>query len=337
MKHLRTLSVYALAAIQLACAQAYSHAPMPHHDAPPPAPNYGVSTVPAPQTQTHAVIGHTVGLSLVDASTLQRLPIYRHRGEYWVAGTPGQRYELWLTSRLDGRRVLATTSVDGINVVTGQTAAELGRGYVLSPHNTSSIKGWRKSEHDVATFNFAAPQASYAAQTGRPANIGVIGVALFPEAAQPILPMPAPLPQPAPMSRADEARGRVLAQKDGLATAPKAGAPALPAPAAKSAAPAETTRSGSDSPNAALRSAAPSVAQGLGTQHGQRVSSYSPTTAFVRESNSPSEVITLRYDSLENLVARGVLQWQATRPHPAPVPTPFPAQSGFVPDPPRLR
>ena len=30
MKHLRTLSVYALAAIQLACAQAYSHAPMPH-------------------------------------------------------------------------------------------------------------------------------------------------------------------------------------------------------------------------------------------------------------------------------------------------------------------
>ena len=79
-----------------------------------------------------------------------------------------------------------------------------------------------------------------------------------------------------------------------------------------------------------------SVAQGLGTQHGERVASYAPTVAFKRESNSPSEVITLRYDTVSNLVARGVLQWQAGYypPKPVPVPTPFPKNS-YVPDPPR--
>jgi hypothetical protein len=40
------------------------------------------------------------------------------------------------------------------------------------------------------------------------------------------------------------------------------------------------------------------------------MASYAPTVAFKRESNSPAELIQLRYDTAENLVARGVLQWQ---------------------------
>ena len=44
-----------------------------------------------------------------------------------------------------------------------------------------SIEGWRKSLDDVATFYFTRLPDSYAARTGRPDNVGVIGVALFPE------------------------------------------------------------------------------------------------------------------------------------------------------------
>lgn len=66
----------------------------------------------------------------------------------------------------------------------------------------------------------------------------------------------------------------------------------------------------------------------LGTGHGER--EYSPTrhTEFVRDSDSPDEIITIYYDSRINLVARGII--------PSPryaEPTPFPANAGFVPDP----
>jgi hypothetical protein len=43
------------------------------------------------------------------------------------------------------------------------------------------IEGWRKSLQDVATFYFTSLGDSYAARTGRPDNVGVIGVALFHE------------------------------------------------------------------------------------------------------------------------------------------------------------
>jgi hypothetical protein len=47
----------------------------------------------------------------------------------------------------------------------------------------------------------------------------------------------------------------------------------------------------------------------------------------------PNEVIRIRYDSLENLVAMGIVE----RPHPVlPITNPFPASAGeqYVPDPP---
>ena len=43
------------------------------------------------------------------------------------------------------------------------------------------IDGWRKSMDEVAAFYFTALPDSYAARTGRPDNVGVIGVALFRE------------------------------------------------------------------------------------------------------------------------------------------------------------
>lgn len=96
------------------------------------------------------------------------LPVHRHRGELYVAGEPGHEYEIRLRSREHGR-VLAVTSVDGVNVLSGETAATSQGGYVLD--------GWRKNLDEVAAFYFTRLRNSYAARTGRPDHVGVIGIA----------------------------------------------------------------------------------------------------------------------------------------------------------------
>ena len=66
----------------------------------------------------------------------------------------------------------------------------------------------------------------------------------------------------------------------------------------------------------------------LGTGHGER--EYSPMryTGFERARDTPDEIITIYYDSRDNLIARGIIPtpWLAE-------PTPFPANARFVPDP----
>ena len=95
--------------------------------------------------------------------------------------TPGHRYSVRLTNTTGGR-VLVVLSVDGVNAVTGQTAHPSQTGYVLGPWQSTEINGWRKSLDDVAQFVFTDLPDSYAARTGRPDNVGVIGVAVFEEA-----------------------------------------------------------------------------------------------------------------------------------------------------------
>ena len=77
----------------------------------------------------------------------------------------------------------------------------------------------------------------------------------------------------------------------------------------------------------------PAPAPSLGTGHGARESSWVTHTAFERRSSRPDELIVLRYDSRENLVARGVLP--AWEPQPRrPLPFPDAPATGYVPDPP---
>jgi hypothetical protein len=267
---------------------------------------------PSDATQVLDNVGTKVALSIVDRNNNINLPIYVYQGEYWVAGTPNQAYAIGVASRIRGRRTLATVSVDGINVLTGENANVLQRGYVLSPSIGYSIAGWRKSEAEIAAFKFGEPLASYAAQTDRPSNIGVIGVAVFPEQRQlpPPPPVLAPLPPP-PAIQADAAMN--VAKKNHAIRA-------------------ESSQYG--------RAASVAPAPALGTQHGERETSYSHVTEFNRESNTPTELIQLRYDSVSNLVARGVLRWLPQAPVPVPrpvmVPTAFPSgDNGYVPDPPR--
>ncbi|MEO6264273.1 MAG: hypothetical protein ABIO58_04845, partial [Luteimonas sp.] len=141
-----------------------------------------------------------VDLAVVDRDSGQWLPEYAHRGQTWVPGTPGHRYAVRLTNT-SGERVLVVLSVDGVNAVTGETADPSQAGYVLAPWQSTEIAGWRKSLDDVAQFVFTDLPDSYAARTGRPDNVGVIGIAVFREA------RPIAYYQPGPPIARDEARG----------------------------------------------------------------------------------------------------------------------------------
>jgi hypothetical protein len=77
------------------------------------------------------------------------------------------------------------------------------------------------------------------------------------------------------------------------------------------------------------RERSPAKSTVLGTGHGRSEASQVTYTHFERASASPAEVITIHYDTYENLLAQGVIYRPPVYARPAP--TPFPGQ--FVPDP----
>ncbi|RYF31127.1 MAG: hypothetical protein EOO26_13800 [Comamonadaceae bacterium] len=259
------------------------------------------------------------------------LPVYRADGQLYVAGRPGARYGVTIRN-LRNERVLVVMSVDGVNVLTGQTAGWTQDGYVLGPYESGQIAGWRKSDREIAAFEFTAQSESYAARTGRPLDVGVIGVAVFRERR--------PEPRPAPpisrsRDRSDDRRSDIAESK----------APASPVSPAPSQAPGESEALGRAAPSSMAADAAksssssiarreaPAAEKKLGTGHGQRETSVIGRTTFERASSSPDEVLAVRYDSRANLVAQGIIP----RPDSVPQrPRPFPQtpQAGFVPDPP---
>ena len=283
-------------------------------------------------TPAHAV-GRLTDINVIDRDSAATLPVYRHRGDYWVAGRPGGRYAVSVRNA-SGERVLGVISVDGVNVVSGETASWEQTGYVLSPWQSFDITGWRKSDAEVAAFHFTASQASYAAHTGRPDHVGVIGVAVFREK----LPPPPPVSVPYPPGRAlPDANESAAAQERstlaGSAAAATAKAAPAPGPAAAESRAESPQGAGARSRDEAVARAAP--APRLGTGHGERESSRVAHTTFERRSHRPDELIRIRYDSVENLVALGVIPGAA----PQRQANPFPDAplSRYVPDPPVYR
>ena len=264
-------------------------------------------------------VGRLADVTIVDRDTGATLPVHYAKGEYWVAGRPGARYAVTVHNR-SGGRVLAVPSVDGVNVLSGETAAWDQRGYVFSPYERYQITGWRKSSSEVAAFEFSSIANSYASRTGRPAHVGVIGVALFRERP----PVPSPSVTPEPHRERRESGNGLGALREDLGRM----LPSAPAAAPQSEAESSARSQSADS----VAKAAPAPSARLGTAHGQRETSVVSHTTFTRLQDQPNEVISIRYDSRENLIASGVIRETIARPH---VPRAFPQSDtvSYVPDP----
>ena len=258
-------------------------------------------------------VGRSVNVDVIDRDTGQLLEVYNHRGRQYVAGQPGTRYAIRISNRSAGR-VLAVTAVDGVNIVSGQTAAWGQTGYVFEPGQSYDLTGWRKSDQQVAAFAFTSLPDSYAARTGRPLDVGVIGVAVFRERPQPVIVAP-------PWSGFDS-RERDSSSAAGRSSGTAAPPRSAQAPAA--AAELQSEKSASDRAEPRGR---------LGTAHGEREYSQVSHTSFERASATPDEIVSIQYDRYENLVAAGIIaprRWQ----QPRPMPFPGSREPAYVPDPP---
>jgi hypothetical protein len=236
-------------------------------------------------------------IDIYDRSAGEALPIYRHHGRRYVEGQPGNEYAVRIRN-CSNERLLAVLSVDGVNAVTGATASPDQSGYVIEPGGYVNVQGWRKDLDRTAAFYFSDPADSYAARTGRPNDLGVIGVALFRE-------------------RPIERQGWWSGDRRS------------PYPAAREKAEAEAA--GAAANGRVADATAPATQQpSLGTGHGR--GEYSPVqqVEFERASARPDELVAIRYERRETLVAMGVLP--ATR-HALRDPDPFPGALSFVPDP----
>jgi hypothetical protein len=226
--------------------------------------------------------GALVEVNVFDRSSGQQLPTYRYRGDLYVVGTPGNKYSITLRNG-SGAPVLSVVSVDGVNVVTGETAQWSQSGYVLAPYGYTEINGWRKSLRQVAAFVFAPESQSYASKTQRPDNVGVIGVAVFQSRQEP----------PMVLQRPEAGAGNDAAESAASPAAPAARSKAMADSAAKE--------------------------ERLGTGHGAREWSRATYTSFERATTEPAQVIRIYYDSYRNLVAKGVIpQPPVRKPDPFP-------------------
>ncbi len=265
--------------------------------------------------------GNILAASLADLRVYDRtdgrlLPMYWHEGKAYVVGKPGNEYQLQIKNR-SGGDILTVVSVDGVNVVTGETAASEQGGYVFEYGQQYDIQGWRKNLSQTAAFYFTPLPDSYAARTGRPGNVGVIGMAVY---RRKFVPPPPPVkyraPAAMPAPRTERQEEVAADAKDSRAEQEMARSDASPVP----------------QQSAGMASQRRQESEKLGTGHGRIERSEATSTEFDRATSRPEQIFTVYYDSYRNLVARGVIRPSSPAPQ---SPQAFPAEARFVPDPPR--
>lgn len=220
-------------------------------------------------------------LELLDGSGAV-LPTFHHRGRVYVLGSLGERYLVRVRNG-SAARAEVVVSVDGRDVIDGRPAKVEKRGYIVAPHGEVVVDGFRLSGASVAAFRFSSVKDSYAAKMGDARDVGVIGVAVFPERAP-------RRPAIAERRHASPSDARAEAEAGSRAGAP---APTAAPPSASAERHAGAKAPAQDRP-------------GLGTEFGEERESHVTEVAFSRASASPAAVLSLRYDDRDGLLALGV-------------------------------
>jgi hypothetical protein len=257
-----------------------------------------VSPQPASSQALRRVTGAYELEVLVDGVPVRS---FEYGGESYVLGSEGRRYVLRVRNN-SGRRVEAVVTVDGLDVIDGKTGDYKNkRGYLIEAHSVLDIDGWRLSDREAAAFRFAPIADSYAAKTGSARNVGVIGVAVFPE--RKVAP-PRPTYVPTPWrdysddARAPRSSGDLGAMRE---------SEAAPQPAPTSQAPTSFEGRAEAPRDSSATSSARRSRSGLGTEFGEAVSSTIREVQFVRaNATQPAAVFGARYNDRAGLYALGI-------------------------------
>jgi hypothetical protein len=253
----------------------------------------------------------------VETENGEALPTFAKDGRTFLLGEPGIRYNIRVQNPT-AQRVEAVVSVDGRDAVSGEPGDYLNeRGYVIPPYGSVVVEGFRRSLEEVAAFRFTSPDDSYSSRMGTPQNVGVIGVAFFPERARPPAPViRRPIPRPVPLPY--DYYGYNGHNRDYRGGSADRAAPSEPrksqaAPAAALGAAASEGRSADverrrDAPKGAADDFDSSGSvNNLGTQFGESHESVVSSVSFERASAThPALLSTLRYDDADGLSARGI-------------------------------
>lgn len=219
---------------------------------------------------------------------------YWHDGRVYIEGRKGSQFSVRIKNNTN-RRVLAILTVDGLSAIDGKDGSFDGRGYILDPRQATTIPGWRLNSAEVASFEFTEPDQSYAGRKGKGKNAGVIGCAFFYE------------------------REPVYASYSYFQTNTKYDSPS---PQRYGATAYHLTSQSSVAMTTS--NASPLARNTLGTGFGEKQSHKVVSSAFNRESSTPSEILTIHYDSREGLLARGVNMERIVE-----IASPFPKEPGF--------
>jgi hypothetical protein len=237
-------------------------------------------------------------------------------GVTWVEGRKGSEYLLRVINQTYGR-ILVVASVDGLSVMDGKAASlHSDQGYIIGARSSMAIPGWRLDDYSVAKFKFGGPESSYAAASGQPMDIGVIGCAVFLEQYVPpkyAASMAPPVIWP-PCVRGMSINGE--SHTKGIVGSHEPGGPMYATSCYNMSA-----------------GVAPMVkdcaAPSLGTEFGEKTGHRVTEVTFTRQEPA-HEVLSIRYGTKEELIRRGIDLNQ--RPEVG-RPNPFPADRGCVPPP----
>lgn len=284
-----------------------------------------VGPAPAPGPQTALAIAPAKIRAPYDVQILhedgETAPTYAKNNRFYVQGTAGERYVIRVTNPT-ARRIEAVVSVDGLDVVDGESGDLRKRGYVVPPYGEVRIEGFRTSQDDVATFRFSSVNDSYAGQKGKARNVGVIAVALFEEQAAPerqqIIVQP-PVDDGFEDSSVDvdvnvnirrkDLAGKADKKAPARVTAPAAEPPPPPAPSGGAARGnyRSLDESMADTAVAPRQERAPQRERlGLGTEFGEQRYSAATFTKFMRAAGRPVAIAELRYNDAAGLMALGI-------------------------------
>ena len=203
---------------------------------------------------------------------------YLHKGRTYIEGRHNSNYviELINHSNVSAEAVL---SVDGLAVTDGELASYASRGFVIQALGSITVEGWLLNSQQAAQFVFGGKSNSYASQSNKDGNQGVIGVAWFFQ--KPVI-MPRAFVTSAQAFATPWIGSMVMGQSGNMGPQ---GVPGLLSQTSVSNA---------------------SVTQSMGTSFGESVDFGTTSVAFERATQDPSEVQLIYYDSADNLQKMGI-------------------------------